>query len=427
MNRTSQELYRRALRSITGGVNSPVRSFASVGGEPRFFLRGQGAWVEDVDGNRLLDMMSSWGALLLGHAAAEVVEAVQRQAELGTSFGAPTEAEVELAELLCAQVPALELVRMVNSGTEATMSAIRLARAATRRDLLVKFNGCYHGHADSLLVEAGSGALDLGVPSSPGVPKPLAELTLSLPYNNTESLQRCFAEHSERIACVIVEPVACNMNLVMPTAGFLAQLRQLCDTSGALLIFDEVITGFRVGAGGAQAHFGVKPDLVSLGKVIGGGLPVGAYGGREDLMRQVAPLGPVYQAGTLSGNPLAVAVGLAVLKVALNDEGFYQRLEARARAYADGLQQLAESAGVALSTQAIGGMFGVLFAESPPANLEDVQGADHARFKKFFHAMLEQGVYLPPSAYEVYFVSAAHGDAELAHFLKAAESALRTL
>lgn len=427
MNRTSQELYRRALRSITGGVNSPVRSFASVGGEPRFFLRGQGAWVEDVDGNRLLDMMSSWGALLLGHAAAEVVEAVQRQAELGTSFGAPTEAEVELAELLCAQVPALELVRMVNSGTEATMSAIRLARAATRRDLLVKFNGCYHGHADSLLVEAGSGALDLGVPSSPGVPKPLAELTLSLPYNNTESLQRCFAEHSERIACVIVEPVACNMNLVMPTAGFLAQLRQLCDTSGALLIFDEVITGFRVGAGGAQAHFGVKPDLVSLGKVIGGGLPVGAYGGREDLMRQVAPLGPVYQAGTLSGNPLAVAVGLAVLKVALNDEGFYQRLEARARAYADGLQQLAESADVALSTQAIGGMFGVLFAESPPANLEDVQGADHARFKKFFHAMLEQGVYLPPSAYEVYFVSAAHGDAELAHFLKAAEFALRTL
>lgn len=426
MSGRSDELFRRAGQFIVGGVNSPARAFGGVGGAPRFFVRGEGAWVHDADGNRLLDMISSWGALILGHAPPEVVQAVQRQAERGSSFGAPTEQESELAELLCRQVPALELVRMVSSGTEATMSAIRLARAATGRNLLVKFNGCYHGHADSLLVQAGSAALNLGAPSSPGVPQQLAQLTLSLPYNDTEQLQQCFDRHGERIACVIVEPVACNMNMVLPQQLFLQQLRSLCDAQGAVLIFDEVITGFRVGAGGAQAHYGVMPDLVTLGKVIGGGLPVGAYGGRAELMQLMSPLGDVYQAGTLSGNPLAVAAGLATLRIATR-EGFYAQLQQRAQAWSQGIAQLGEEMGIAIASESLPGLFGLLFAERSPTSLQDVQRADSDRFVRFFHGMLQRGVYLPPSMYEVCFLSAAHGDDELEHFLGCARETLRSI
>ena len=423
----SSELFARARRVIPGGVNSPVRAFKGVGGEPVFFARGEGPWLIDVDGRRYIDYVGSWGPMILGHAHPEVVRAVQETAARGLGFGAPTELEVEMAELLCELVPSLERVRMVNSGTEATMSAIRLARGFTGRDLIVKFEGCYHGHSDSLLVKAGSGALTLGVPTSPGVPADLARHTLTLPYNDAAACERAFDEHGARIACVIVEPVAGNMNCVPPVPGFLETLRALCDRHGALLIFDEVMTGFRVALGGAQARYGVRPDLTTLGKVVGGGMPVGAFGGRADVMAHVAPEGPVYQAGTLSGNPVAMAAGLATLR-RVRAEGFFERLEALARRLTDGLRERARAAGVPLSTHCVGGMFGIFFTDvDPVTRYEEVTACDVGRFRRFFHAMLEEGVYLAPSAFEAGFVSAAHEEAHIDTTLAAAERAFARL
>ncbi len=419
----SSELFARARRVIPGGVNSPVRAFKGVGGEPVFFARGEGPWLIDVDGRRYIDYVGSWGPMILGHAHPEVVHAVQETAARGLGFGAPTELEVEMAELLCELVPSLERVRMVNSGTEATMSAIRLARGFTGRDLIVKFEGCYHGHSDSLLVKAGSGALTLGVPTSPGVPADLARHTLTLPYNDAAACERAFDEHGARIACVIVEPVAGNMNCVPPVPGFLETLRALCDRHGALLIFDEVMTGFRVALGGAQVRYGVRPDLTTLGKVVGGGMPVGAFGGRADVMAHVAPEGPVYQAGTLSGNPVAMAAGLATLR-RVRAEGFFERLEALARRLTEGLRARAQAAGVPLSTHCVGGMFGIFFTDvDPVTRYEEVTACDVGRFRRFFHAMLEEGVYLAPSAFETGFVSAAHEEAHIDATLAAAERA----
>ncbi|GAB4355515.1 MAG: glutamate-1-semialdehyde 2,1-aminomutase [Immundisolibacter sp.] len=405
----SQQLFERALGRIPGGVNSPVRAFGAVGGQPPFIAEAAGARLRDVDGCDYIDYVCSWGAVILGHAAPPVVRAVQQAASRGLSYGAPTAAEVELAETLCRLVPGLERVRLVNSGTEATMSAIRLARAATGRRLLVKFAGCYHGHADSLLVNAGSGALTFGVPSSPGVPGELAALTLTAPYNDLTAVEALFQAHGADIAAVIVEPVAGNMGCVLPQPGFLEGLRRLCDGHGSVLIFDEVMTGFRVALGGAQARFGVTADLVTLGKVIGGGLPVGAYGGRADLMAQMAPAGPVYQAGTLSGNPLATAAGLATLAV-VQQPGFYEGLEATCAALMSGLQAAADAAGVPFSTVHLGGMFGFFLREAPPRNLSQAQQADQARFGRLFRALLEAGVYMAPSAFEAGFVTAAHDD-----------------
>ena len=423
----SSELFARARRVIPGGVNSPVRAFKGVGGEPVFFARGEGPWLIDVDGRRYIDYVGSWGPMILGHAHPEVVRAVQETAARGLGFGAPTELEVEMAELLCELVPSLERVRMVNSGTEATMSAIRLARGFTGRDLIVKFEGCYHGHSDSLLVKAGSGALTLGVPTSPGVPADLARHTLTLPYNDAAACERAFDEHGARIACVIVEPVAGNMNCVPPVPGFLETLRALCDRHGALLIFDEVMTGFRVALGGAQARYGVRPDLTTLGKVVGGGMPVGAFGGRADVMAHVAPEGPVYQAGTLSGNPVAMAAGLATLR-RVRAEGFFERLEALARRLTEGLRARARAAGVPLSTHCVGGMFGIFFTDvDPVTRYEEVTACDVGRFRRFFHAMLEEGVYLAPSAFEAGFVSAAHEEAHIDATLAAAERAFARL
>ncbi len=423
----SSELFARARRVIPGGVNSPVRAFKGVGGEPVFFARGEGPWLIDVDGRRYVDYVGSWGPMILGHAHPEVVRAVQETAARGLGFGAPTELEVEMAELLCELVPSLERVRMVNSGTEATMSAIRLARGFTGRDLIVKFEGCYHGHSDSLLVKAGSGALTLGVPTSPGVPADLARHTLTLPYNDAAACERAFAEHGAHIACVIVEPVAGNMNCVPPVPGFLETLRALCDRHGALLIFDEVMTGFRVALGGAQARYGVRPDLTTLGKVVGGGMPVGAFGGRADVMAHVAPEGPVYQAGTLSGNPVAMAAGLATLR-RVRAEGFFERLEALGRRLTEGLRARAQAAGVPLSTHCVGGMFGIFFTEvDPVTRYEEVTACDVERFRRFFHAMLEEGVYLAPSAFEAGFVSAAHEEAHIDATLAAAERAFARL
>jgi len=403
----SQQLFERALAVIPGGVNSPVRAFGAVGGQPPFIAEAHGARLRDVDGTDYIDYVCSWGAVILGHAAPAVVQAVQAAAARGLSYGAPTGAEVELAETLCRLVPGMQQVRLVNSGTEATMSAIRLARAATGRRLLVKFAGCYHGHADSLLVNAGSGALTFGVPSSPGVPAELAALTLTAPYNDLAAVEALFTDRGADIAAVIVEPVAGNMGCVLPQPGFLEGLRRLCDAHGALLIFDEVMTGFRVALGGAQARFGVTADLVTLGKVIGGGLPVGAYGGRADLMAQMAPAGPVYQAGTLSGNPLATAAGLATL-AAVQQPGFYERLEATSAALTAALQAAADSAGVPFSTVHVGGMFGFFLRETAPRNLAEAQQADVARFGRLFRALLAQGLYFAPSAFEAGFVTAAH-------------------
>jgi glutamate-1-semialdehyde 2,1-aminomutase len=418
----SKALLERALRLIPGGVNSPVRAFGAVGGQPPFIAEAAGACVRDVDGRDYIDYVCSWGAVILGHAAPAVVQAVQQAAARGLSYGAPTAAEVELAEALCRLVPGMQRVRLVNSGTEATMSAIRLARAATGREVLVKFAGCYHGHADSLLVNAGSGALTFGVPSSPGVPAALAALTLTAPYNDLGAVEALFKARGGEIAAVIVEPVAGNMGCVLPQPGFLEGLRRLCDAHGALLIFDEVMTGFRVALGGAQARFGVTADLTTLGKVIGGGLPVGAYGGRADLMNRVAPAGPVYQAGTLSGNPLATAAGLATLWQ-LQQPGFYERLEATAAALTAGLQSLADAAGVPFSTVHIGGMFGVFLRQAPPRDLEQAQQADVARFGRLFRALLEAGVYLAPSAFEAGFVTAAHDAAIVERTLEQARAA----
>ncbi len=415
----SQKLFNHAQLVIPGGVNSPVRAFKSVGGTPLFFQRGKGAQVWDADGNSYVDYVGSWGPLICGHAHPDVVKAVQQAAERGLSFGAPTEAEIEMADLLRKLVPSLEQVRLVSSGTEATMSAIRLARGYTGRSKIIKFEGCYHGHADALLVKAGSGALTFGQPSSAGVPAETAAHTLVLDYNNEAALETTFAGVGAEIAAVIVEPVAGNMNLVAPRPGFLELLRKLCTQHGAVLIFDEVMTGFRVALGGAQALYGIKPDLTTLGKVIGGGMPVGAFGGRRDIMQFIAPLGPVYQAGTLSGNPVAVAAGLATLKL-IQAPGFYDKLGAATHQLCNGLTEAAQAQRIPFSARSIGGMFGIYFRNAPPQSYAEVMQCDKEAFNRFFHAMLAEGVYLAPSAYEAGFVSAAHGPAEIDKTIKAA-------
>jgi glutamate-1-semialdehyde 2,1-aminomutase len=419
---TNQELFERAQRRIPAGVNSPVRAFRAVGGTPPFFERASGAHLWDAEGRRYIDYLGSWGPMVLGHTHPAVVEAVQEAASRALSFGAPTEAEVELAELLCRLVPSLEMVRLVSSGTEATMTAIRLARGFTGRSLIVKFEGCYHGHADALLVKAGSGALTFGHPSSAGVPADTASHTLVLDFNAVDQINSVFQKQGKDIAAVIVEPVAGNMNLVLPAPGFLDTLRNQCTRHGAVLILDEVMTGFRVALGGAQARFGIRPDLTTLGKVIGGGLPVGAVGGRRDIMERIAPLGPVYQAGTLSGNPVAVAAGLATLKL-IQERTFFDNIEATTRRLAEGLEAEAARADVAFSAQSIGSMFGIYFRSSPPVSFAEVMQADKERFNRFFHEMLKRGVYLAPSAYEAGFVSAAHGATEIEETLGAARAA----
>jgi glutamate-1-semialdehyde 2,1-aminomutase len=417
----SRQLFERAQARIPGGVNSPVRAFRAVGGSPVFFERAAGAYLWDADGTRYIDYVGSWGPMLAGHGHPAVVEAVQEAASRALSFGAPTEAEIELAELLCRLVPAMDLVRLVSSGTEATMTALRLARGFTGRSLIVKFEGCYHGHADALLVKAGSGALTFGNPSSAGVPAETAAGTVVASYNDTAQVRQLFAEKGNSIAGVIVEPVAGNMNLVLPAAGFLEALREECTRHGALLIFDEVMTGWRVAAGGAQQRFGIRPDLTTLGKVIGGGLPLAAVGGRRDIMEKLAPLGPVYQAGTLSGNPVAVAAGLATLKVVAS---VHDQVEATTRKLVEGLARLG---GKGFSAQSIGSMFGVYFRDTPPKSFAEVMQCDRERFNRFFHEMLSRGVYLAPSAYEAGFVSAAHGDAEVEATLAAAREAFARL
>ncbi|MDR2878144.1 MAG: glutamate-1-semialdehyde 2,1-aminomutase [Chromatiales bacterium] len=423
----SHNFYTKAQRVIPGGVNSPVRAFHGVGGEPIFIKRGAGAEMFDVDDNSYVDYVGSWGAAVLGHAHPSVVAAVRQAAENGLGFGAPTEIETRMAERLCQLVPSLDMVRMVNSGTEATMSAIRLARAYTGRDKIVKFEGCYHGHADSLLVKAGSGALTLGVPTSPGVPVALAEHTITVPYNDLDSVEEVFARLGGQIACIIVEPVAGNMNCIPPREGFLAGLRQLCTRYESLLIFDEVMTGFRVALGGAQQRYGIKPDLTTLGKVIGGGLPVGAFGGRRDIMEKLAPLGPVYQAGTLSGNPVAMAAGLATLDE-IERPTFYQELSATTKRITDGLMTRAKAFNVPLVINHVGGMLGIFFTEEPVIeNFSQVTRSNIDRFRLFFHGMLEQGVYLAPSAYEACFVSSAHTQADIKRTLIAAEQVFSKL
>ncbi|MBI2782843.1 MAG: glutamate-1-semialdehyde 2,1-aminomutase [Gammaproteobacteria bacterium] len=418
----SQDCFTAAQRHIPGGVNSPVRAFRAVGGTPVFFARAAGPRLYDVDGNGYLDYVQSWGPMILGHGHPDVLAAIRAQLERGLTFGAPTELETRMADSLCARVPGLDLVRMVNSGTEATMSAIRLARAATGRDRILKFEGCYHGHGDSLLVKAGSGALTLGVPSSPGVPAALAALTLTLDYNDSAQVEDVFAREGDTIACIIVEPVAGNMNCVPPEPGFLETLRRVCDRHGAVLIFDEVMTGFRVGPQGAAGRYGIAPDLITLGKVIGGGMPVGAFGGRADLMTRLAPLGPVYQAGTLSGNPVAMAAGLATL-AALDEPGFYDQLFARTRDLADGLRDRAAAAGIAMTTNSVGSMFGCFFTDAPAVtNFRQVMACDTERFNRFFHGMLKRGIYLAPAAYEAGFVSGAHGAADIEQTLDAASA-----
>ena len=415
---------RRAQRVIPGGVNSPVRAFGSVGQAPRFIAKAKGARIWDVDGNEYLDFVGSWGPMILGHADAGVLRAVRAAASCGTSFGAPSELETRLAEQVCAAVPSVELVRMVSSGTEATMSALRLARAATGRSRILKFEGCYHGHADALLVGAGSGVATLGIPGSPGVPAAFTELTVQAPYNDLGAVASAFERWRDEIACVIVEPVAGNMGLVLSEPGFLEGLRELCDRSGALLIFDEVITGFRVGFSGAQGHYGVRPDLSCFGKIVGGGLPAAAYGGRRDLMQQMAPEGPVYQAGTLSGNPLAMAAGCETLR-RLSAAGIYERLTDLAQRLATGLQQAADEAGVEFSTASIGGLFGFFFHPGPVRSFADAQKADVENFRVFFGAMLQQGIYLAPSPFESAFVSLAHRPRDVEIMLDAARQALR--
>jgi glutamate-1-semialdehyde 2,1-aminomutase len=420
---TSEALFERSRRLIPGGVNSPVRAFRSVGGTPVFFARAQGAYLWDVDGQRYIDYIGSWGPAILGHADPGVLEVVAAAARNGLSFGAPTEGELRLAEALVAAIPSIETVRLVSSGTEATMSAIRVARGHTGRSRIVKFEGCYHGHGDSLLVKAGSGALTLGQPSSAGVPPELAQHTLVLDYNNAEAAEQLFAQMGDTIAAVIVEPIAGNMNLVLPEPGFLQRLRELCTRHGTVLIFDEVMTGFRVGAGCAQGLYGITPDLTTFGKVIGGGMPLGAFGGRRDVMEKVAPVGPVYQAGTLSGNPVAVAAGLATLERVLAP-GFFARLEATTQSLCESLCAAGRAAGVPISAQCVGGMFGLYFRDSPPRNFADVMQSDVTAFNTFFHRMLEAGVYLAPSAFEAGFVSIAHTAEDIAHTAQAASRAL---
>jgi glutamate-1-semialdehyde 2,1-aminomutase len=419
----SERLMRRAERSIPGGVNSPVRAFRGVGGTPLFLDQGQGPHVFDVDGHRYIDYVGAWGPMILGHAAAAVIEAVVARAQNGLGFGAPTELEIEMAERVIELVPSIEKVRMVNSGTEATMSAIRLARGYTGRDLILKFEGCYHGHSDSLLVKAGSGLLTLGIPTSPGVPADLARHTLNLPFNDLGGLEKAFRDYGDALACAIVEPVAGNMGCIPPQPGFLERLRELTARHGTLLIFDEVMTGFRVARGGAQALYGITPDLTTLGKIIGGGLPVGAFGGRADVMEQIAPAGPVYQAGTLSGNPLAMAAGLAMLD-AIDAPDFYPRLHDRTRALADGLQALARRNNLPVVLNWVCGMWSIFFGPGPVTTYAEVARSDVAMFKRFFHAMLARGVYLAPSAFEAAFVSAAHDEDIVTETLAAAHGAM---
>jgi glutamate-1-semialdehyde 2,1-aminomutase len=420
----SAALFEHARRRIPGGVNSPVRAFRAVGGEPLFMERAEGARVWDVDGRAYVDYVLSWGALLLGHAAPEIVRAVAEAAARGTSYGAPCAAEVELAEAVATLVPSVDMVRFVNSGTEATMSAVRLARAATGRDRVLKFAGCYHGHGDSFLVQAGSGAATLGLPDSPGVPAALAALTLSVPFNDGAAVEAVFRERGEEIACVIVEPIVGNAGFIPPATGFLELLRRVTREHGALLVFDEVMTGFRVAPGGAQERFGIEPDLTTLGKVIGGGLPVGAYGGRRELMEQVAPAGPVYQAGTLSGNPVAMAAGLAQLR-AIAEQRPHADLERRALRLVEGLLGHAREFGVPMWGEAAGGLWGFHLTEGPVRNFEDARRADAALFARFFRACLARGVYLPPSPYEACFLSLAHTDADIDFTLEQTRAALR--
>ena len=420
-------LFDQAQAVIPGGVNSPVRAFKGVGGTPPFISHAKGAYLFDTEGKRYIDYVGSWGPMILGHAYPDVIKAVQEQANAGLSFGAPTELEVRMAERICELVPSIEQVRMVNSGTEATMSAIRLARGFTGRDLLVKFEGCYHGHADALLVKAGSGALTLGVPTSPGVPADTAQHTLTLEYNNPESVRAAFAEHGDHIACVIVEPVAGNMNCIPPAEGFLETLREVCDQHGSVLIFDEVMTGFRVALGCAQAHFCVQPDLTTLGKVVGGGMPVGAFGGRRDIMQSLAPVGPVYQAGTLSGNPLAMAAGLATLE-AISAPGFHDTLARKTTTLCDGLAQAAKDHDIPVCLQQVGAMFGLFFtAETSISRFSQVMACDAERFSTFFHLMLDRGINLAPSAFEAGFMSAAHSDDDIAATIAAAAESFAEL
>jgi glutamate-1-semialdehyde 2,1-aminomutase len=424
--RRNEELFARAQRSIPGGVNSPVRAFRSVGGTPRFIARGQGPYLWDADGRRYIDLVGSWGPMIVGHAHPAVLEAIAQAARNGLSFGAPTEAEVEFAERIVRMLPSIEQVRLVSSGTEATMSAIRLARGATGRSKLIKFEGCYHGHADSLLVKAGSGALTFGNPSSAGVPPETAQHTIVLDYNDCQQLEEAFARLGAQIACVIVEPIAGNMNLVRASDEFLQTMRRLCTAHGAVLIFDEVMTGFRVALGCAQSLYGIVPDLTTLGKVIGGGMPLAAFGGRRDLMAQLAPLGPVYQAGTLSGNPVAVACGRATLEL-VEQPGFYETLSARTRSLVQGLAGAAREHGEDFCADSVGSMFGLYGAAEVPRSFAQVMRCDKDRFNRFFHAMLDRGVYLAPSAYEAGFVSIQHDDAIVAEVVAAAKDSFAAI
>ena len=420
MSRSSQ-LFAAAQKHIPGGVNSPVRAFKGVGGDPVFFNHAKGSYVYDEDNNQYIDYVGSWGPMIIGHAHDDVLKSVQATMQNGLSFGAPTEIETQMADKVCELVPSMDMVRMVSSGTEATMSALRLARGYTGRDKIVKFEGCYHGHSDSLLVKAGSGALTLGVPTSPGVPASLAELTITLSYNNIEEVKKTFAEIGEQIACIIVEPVAGNMNCIPPVPGFLEGLREVCDEYGSVLILDEVMTGFRVSLGGAQSFYNIKPDLTTLGKVIGGGMPVGAFGGKREIMEHIAPLGPVYQAGTLSGNPVAMAAGLATLNI-IEQPGFYEALSRKTKTLVKGLEERAAKTNIPLTTNQAGAMFGFFFtAEKNISTFEQVSACDAERFKKFYHGMLQQGVYLAPSSYETGFVSSAHSDEDITKTLDAAE------
>ena len=423
---TNQELFQRACEHIPGGVNSPVRAFGSVGGTPRFIERAEGAYVWDVEGNKYIDYVGSWGPAILGHAHPTVVEAVQEAAVKGLSFGAPTAGEVELAELICQRLPSIEKVRLVSSGTEATMSAIRLARGYTGRNTIIKFEGCYHGHADSLLVKAGSGLLTFGNPTSAGVPEDFIRHTLVLDFNNIAAVNAAFDEHGADIACVIVEPIAGNMNLIKPVSGFLERLRELCTANGTVLIFDEVMTGFRAGPQGVQGLTGITPDLTTLAKVIGGGMPVGAFGGRADIMDAIAPGGGVYQAGTLSGNPVAVAAGITTLKL-LDDAAFYERLSAQTQKLAQGLEAAAQAAGVTFCTDSVGGMLGLYFSAAIPTSFADVSASNTALFNAFFHAMLDEGVYWAPSAFEASFTSGAHDDAVIEETLKIAAKVFKKI
>jgi glutamate-1-semialdehyde 2,1-aminomutase len=424
--RRSQALFARAQALMPGGVNSPVRAFKSVGGEPFFVQRADGAYLEDVDGNRYIDYVGSWGPMIVGHNHPDVLAAVIETARNGLSFGTPNPLEVTMAETISRLVPSCEMVRMVNSGTEATLSAIRLARGATGRARIVKFEGCYHGHGDSFLVKAGSGALTFGVPTSPGVPKALADLTLTLPYNDFDAATALFDETGDDIAGLIIEPVVGNANCLPPRDGYLQHLRALCSRHGAMLIFDEVMTGFRVALGGAQQRYGVTPDLSTFGKIIGGGMPVGAYGGRAELMRQIAPSGPIYQAGTLSGNPVAMAAGLKMLDL-IQAPGFHDALESKTHALCDGLEAAARDAGVAFTTTRVGAMFGLFFSNEQVDTYAQAIACDTAAFNRFFHAMLERGVYLAPSAFEAGFMSSAHDDAAIAATVDAARAAFKAL